>query len=60
VFSFRGTIVEVQGEGLKDDTVFISLGRRHGVQVGTDGLAARRWCGLTGAPGQAAFFVVAL
>lgn len=36
VFSFQGSVIEVHGEGLKGDTVFISVGRSHGVQVGAE------------------------
>src|SRR5690606_12546158 len=36
VFSCQGSVIQVHGEGLKGDTVFISVGRSHGVQVGAE------------------------
>lgn len=35
VFPFAATITEVRGDGIRGDTVFISLGRNDGVQTGT-------------------------
>lgn len=41
VFSFQGSVIEVHGDGDRGETVFLSLGRNQGVQVGAEFLVQR-------------------